>query len=336
MTERSDIMIDNVITAVLAQIDDMPVEALQRVQKAMVIVLSDYQINRKSTELVRYTGNPELLKLFLASKRVEGAKDRTIKSYREILSRYLARLQKDPLTTTTNDIRLYLAIREGEGLKKSTLATLLCTLKSFYQWLENEEYIVKSPARKIKSIKADKRTRKPIEADDLEKMRIACRTLRERAMFELFLSTGARLQEIVQLNRDDINWKNDCCYVFGKGSKERKVFLNAKARVHLQAYLDSTTDENSALFVASKGAHARLGRRSVEIDFHNIGARANVNLPVFPHRIRHTFATSTLKAGASLEEVQLMLGHENPATTTIYAQLASEDVQAAHRKCAAA
>jgi integrase/recombinase XerD len=327
-----EFMMEKIITKVLAQIDDLPAEMLQRIQMAMIIVLNDYEVIPKSTEIVPYTGNPQILKLFLASKKVDGAAKTTLLSYYQNLTKFMARLQKDPLTVTSIDIRMYLAIRESEGLNKNSLSSLLSILKSFYTWLENEEYIPKSPCKPIKSIKAEKHIRKPLSPEDLERLRIACETSREKALVELFYSTGCRLDEVQKLNRDDIDWKNDSCVVMGKGSKEREVYLNAKSRIFLQKYISERKDANPALFVCERLPHARLGRRSIEVTFSELGRRAGINRPVFPHLIRHTTATNALNAGASLTVVQKMLGHESPATTQIYAELDIDTVKAEHKK----
>jgi integrase/recombinase XerD len=325
-------MLEKIITKIIAQIDDMPAETLKRVQDAIMNELSQYELSPKSMDLVPYTGTPQILKLYLASKKVDGVAKSTLDNYYLILTKFLARLQKDPLTVTTVDIRMYLALRESEGLGKGTLSTLLSILKSFYTWLENEEYIGKSPCRKIKNIKFNKHVRKPLSPEELEKVRIACKTSREKALLEFFYSTGCRLDEVYKLNKDDIQWKEDSCMVLGKGSKEREVYLNAKARVYLQKYLAERKDNNPALFVSERNPYGRLGHRSIEVIFGKLGIRAGINRPVFPHLIRHTTATNSLNSGASLTVVQKMLGHENPGTMQIYAQLNTEEVKAEHRK----
>ena len=325
-------MIDKITIKILAQVDDLPAETLQRIQKAITMELGEYEITPKSTDLVPYTGSSQMLKLYLASKKVDGLSIKTLKNYYLVLNKFTARLQKDPLTATTTDIRMYLAIRESEGISRGTLSTLLSTLKSFYTWLENEEYILKSPCRKLKSIKVNKYIRKPLSPDELERLRIACKTSRDKALVEFFYSTGCRLDEVYRLNKIDIIWKEDSCLVMGKGSKEREVYLNAKARVHLQRYLAERKDENAALFVCGKKPHSRLSSRSIEDVFTGLGKKAGINRPVYPHLIRHTTATNALNSGASLTVIQKMLGHESPATTQIYAELNTSEVKSEHKK----
>lgn len=325
-------MIETIITKILAQVIDLPVEILQRLEKAILWELVQYDISPKSTDLVPYTGVPQLLKLYLASRKVDGLSQKTLKNYYLELTNFFARLQKDPVNITSTDIRMYLAGKENTGVKKSTMSTILSNIKAFYGWLENEEYIIKSPCRKLKAIKTPKHVRKPLNPAELEKIRIACETNRDSAMLEVFYSTGARLDEIYKLNREDISWRDGSCLVFGKGSKEREVYFNAKALVHLQNYLDERKDLNPALFVSERAPHGRLKPRSIEEVFKNLGIRAGINRPVFPHLIRHTTATNALKSGAPLGIIQKMLGHENPSTTQIYAELDTEDVRTEHRK----
>jgi integrase/recombinase XerD len=325
-------MLERIITKVLAQVGDLPAETIQKIRIAMTSELNDYDLVPKSKELVLYTGTPQQLKLFLASKKVDGAAQTTLKNYGLILTKFLARLQKDPVTVTTSDIRMYLAIRETEGLNKKSISTLLACLKSFYGWLENEEYIVKSPCRKIPSIKTPKHVRKALNAEELEKIRIACKTLRDKALVEFFYSTGCRLDEVYKLNREDINWKDDCCMVMGKGSKEREVYTNAKAHVYLQRYMESRKDNSPALFVGERAPHERLGRRMIEKVFSKLGKAAGLNKAVFPHLVRHTTATMALHSGAEITFVQKMLGHENADTTLIYAEVNTDQIWAAHKK----
>lgn len=326
-------MLEQIINKIISEVaDELPAESLQKVQTALYNELGQYDITPKSTDIVPYTGTPQLLKLYLASKKVDGISKATEKGYRLTLTNFLARLQKDPLQVTAVDIRMYLALRESEGLNKGSQSTLLSILKSFYGWLETEEYINKSPCRKIKNIKQTKHVRKPLNAEELEKVRMVCKTSREKALVEFFYSTGCRLDEVYKLNKQDIDWKNDSCMVMGKGSKEREVYLNAKAIVHLQKYLAERKDDNEALFVTERQPHARLGRRGIEKIFADLGVKAGLKRPVFPHLIRHTTATMALNSGASLTVVQKMLGHTNPGTTQIYAELNQEEVKSEHKK----
>jgi integrase/recombinase XerD len=230
------------------------------------------------------------------------------------------------------DIRVYLAAYTKTGVKNTTIATTISCLKSFFGWLETQDYINKSPMRKVKNIKIEKRLRKPLSQEELEMLRIACKTVREKAIVEFFYSTGCRLDEVYKLNKGDINWNTDSCMVIGKGNKERRVFLNAKARVHLWKYIASRKDNNEALFVTGRGKLNRLGPRSFEEIFGDLGRRAGLTKRVHPHLLRHTMATSMLNNGASLAAVQGLLGHEDPATTQIYAELNQEELHLTHKR----
>ncbi|MCX7773377.1 MAG: tyrosine-type recombinase/integrase [Clostridia bacterium] len=325
-------MLEQVITKVISLVDYLPAETLTQIRTAMLKELSQYELVPKSTDLVPYTGAPQILKLFLASKKVDGASAETLKNYRLVLTKFLSRMQKDPLTITTVEIRMYLALREQEGLSRKSVSTLLAILKSFFGWLENEDYISKSPCRKIPSIKTEKRCRKHLTGEELERLRMECKTARDKAIIEFFYSTGCRLDEVHKLNLSDINWKDDSCMVIGKGNKERKVYINDRARLYLQNYIKTRTDNNNALFVSERKPHNRLGKRMLEKIISRLGVAAGINRPIFPHLLRHTMATHAYYSGATLPQIQAMLGHESASTTQIYAATDQEEIRSAHRK----
>lgn len=205
-------------------------------------------------------------------------------------------------------------------------------LKSFFSWLTDQEYIQKNPMRNIKQTKVEKRVRKALSDEELERLRCVCETPREKAIVEFMYSTGCRVSEVESVNISDINWSKRSLMVIGKGNKEREVYLNARAILMLHNYLATRTDNNSALFVCSKGEHARMGVRSLQKTIKELGKRAEISKNVHPHILRHTLATNLLRSGVPLSVVQRILGHENCSTTEIYCQLAQEDVQIAHRK----
>jgi integrase/recombinase XerD len=234
----------------------------------------------------------------------------------------------------TNDIRMYLAAyQKHTDCKNTTLESEIAGLKSFFGWLEDEERINRSPMRKIKTPKTEKRMREALSPEELELLRDSCRTLRERALVEFFYSTGCRLDEVVKVNKSDIDWQDLSLHVIGKGDKERIVLISDKAKVHIRKYLLSRLDECESLFVTERHPIRRLGRRSMEREFEALGKAAGIAKPVFPHIIRHTTATDLLNHGATLYEVQEYLGHENPITTQIYASVSHESIRAAHKKC---
>jgi integrase/recombinase XerD len=230
------------------------------------------------------------------------------------------------------DIRVYLANRAKSGCKNSTLNTIISCFKSFFGWAEDQEYIVKSPLRKIKNIKVEKRVRKALTREELEMLRDACRTVREKAMVEFFYSTGCRLDEVQKLSLSKIDWADGSMWVVGKGNKEREVFLNDKAMFYLKKYINARTDQDDAVFVRDRRPRTRLCARMMEEIFSDLGKRAGIQKPVYPHLLRHTTATNMLNAGASLSEVQGLLGHEDPATTQIYAHLSRDAIKQSHKK----
>jgi integrase/recombinase XerD len=271
--------------------------------------------------------------IFLASKKIDGLSENTLKGYYERLNKFSYFIQKNIEDIDVMDIRMYLAAYSKTGVKNSTIAREIAILKSFFVWLENNCYILKSPMRNIKQIKVEKTLREALTAEELELVRDACETLRDRALIEFFYSTGCRLDEVVKLNKSDIDWQDLSLKVFGKGKKERIVFITPKAKIHLKKYLMSRLDDCEALFVTERKPTKRLGRRSYERAIDKLGKKAKLSKDLFPHLLRHTTATSMLRNGASLVEVQHYLGHEDPSTTQIYAHLSNDAVRAAHRKC---
>jgi len=295
--------------------------------------LYSYDIQPNSTAIVPHQGIPEKLMLFLIAKKLEGLAYHSLTTYSRHLTKFSQSVHKKIEDIDTMDIRMYLAQCSQRGLKNSSILTEMNILRSFFTWLENEDHISKSPMRKIKSIKKEQRVRKSLSQEELENLRVACKSPREKAMVEFFYSTGCRLDEVCKVNKSDIDWSQSKLQVIGKGDKERTVFLNAKAKVHLKKYLASRKDNNEALFVGERDPHDRLGRRAFQIDFNKLGKLAGIIKSVHPHLLRHTTATIAVNNGASLQSVQKMLGHSNPSTTLIYADLNIEEVQMSHKRC---
>jgi len=294
--------------------------------------LYKYDLQPATTELVPINSMPEKIMLFLASKKLDGRAVSTLETYKRYLIQFSQFIQKEPSDITTMDIRMYLATFTKNNVKNSTLATVIYVLKSFFGWLHAEEYITRNPMAKIQATKKERNLRKALTHEELEMLRMACKTDRERAMLEFLYSTGCRLDEVVKLNKDDISWNDDSIKVLGKGRKERIVYLNAKAKVHVWRYISSRKDENEALFVSSKQPYGRIGKRGIEKIISALGKRAGLKQDVFPHLIRHTTATHMLQSGASLAEVQEYLGHDSPVTTQIYAKLDRESIRISHKK----
>jgi integrase/recombinase XerD len=272
----------------------------------------------------------EKVKLFLSAKRLEGLSPLTLAGYEIELRTFGKHIQKPVAEIVTADIRTYLG--QFEHLKLSSISRKLSVLKSFFGWLTEEEMVPRDPVRKIKPPKKEKLLPKALSIEELEMMRETCQTSRERALVEVFYATGCRLSEVQQLNRNDINWTEKCVKVVGKGSKEREVYLSVKAKYHLKKYLNSRKDAHPALFVTIRNPIRRLSKRGIQREFKMMATRAGIKKNVHPHVLRHTMATLTLNNGADLVAVQELLGHANPGTTQIYAQLSNERKREQHRR----
>lgn len=305
---------------------------IQKLRTILEEELYNYNLQPVVKDLVPINNIREKMLLYLASKKLDGLSKNTLLNYKLQLNRFANFIQKDVESITSMDVRMYLAACSKIGLKNSSMASIISILKSFFNWLEDEEYISKNPMRKIKTIKTEKYIRKALTFEELEMLRDVCKNIRERALLELFYSTGCRLDEIQKLDKKDIDWNTGSTIVLGKGSKERKVYLNAKAKIYLWKYLNSRKDENEALFASERKPYTRLGRRSIEKIFNNLGMQAGITKKVYPHLLRHTTATHMLNNGSSLSIVQNYLGHTSPVTTQIYAQLNTEDIRQSHKK----
>lgn len=295
-------------------------------------VLYDYDFRPAERALVVRNNILDKVFLYIASKKIDGLSDLTLKGYALHLKDFSAKMNKNVEDITAMDIRMYLAAYAKTGVKETSISTKLSVLKSFFSWLETEEYIVKSPMRKIKNIKTPKKLRAALEVEELELLRDACKTYRQRAMLEFFYSTGCRLDEVVKLKKDDINWAKLTVKVVGKGNKERTVYISSKAKVHIQKYLMTRLDDCPALFVTERKPYRALGRRGFQREFNKLGKLAGLDKNVFPHLIRHTTATNLLSNGAKLENVQKILGHEDPSTTLIYTDVSDQNVEIEYRK----
>lgn len=295
-------------------------------------VLYDYDVQTTCQALVPVNDIPSRVMLFIASKKLDGLAQSTLNGYVLHLKRFARFMNKNLSDISTMDIRMYLAAYSKTGVKASTISTEISILKSFFTWLENEDYINKSPMRKIKQTKKEKRIVKALNIEELEQLREACVDIRERALLEVLYATGCRLSEVVGLNRSDIDWQNMSARVIGKGNKERIVYFSHKAFFHLRKYLMSRQDENEALFVTERRPHNRLGNRAIQRDIKEIAARTSITKNVHPHVLRHTFATLKLENGARLSDIQALLGHSDPSTTQTYAQTSEHSMHEAYLK----
>ena len=274
----------------------------------------------------------ELISSFISAKRVEGCSEKTLRYYSSTLKNVFSIVSVPVRQITTNDIRIYLAEYQGRGtVSKVTIDNIRRILSSFYSWLEDEDFILKSPIRRIKKVKVSKVVKEVYSDETLEIIRDSCENLRDLAMVDLLSSTGMRVGELVMLDRADIDFQNRECVVLGKGDKERLVYFDARTKVHLRNYIDSRTDDNPALFVTLNKPSNRLEISGVEKRLRELGRRLNID-KVHPHKFRRTLATKAIDKGMPIEQVQKLLGHQKIDTTLEYAMVSQNNVKISHRK----
>lgn len=276
--------------------------------------------------------NSILLMNFLASKHVEGCSERTIMYYHSTIDKMLNVVNKKIEFISTDDLRKYLAdYKDNNNASKTTIDNVRRVLSSFFSWLEDEDYILKNPVRRIRKIKTKKVVKEVISDENFEILRDSCSNVRDLAMIELLASTGIRVGELVNLNIDDVLFNERECVVLGKGDSERIVYFDAKTKIHLLKYLENRTDNNPALFVSFKKPYKRLGINGVERRIRELGNGANIK-KVHPHKFRRTMATNAIDKGMPIEQVQKLLGHVQIDTTMQYAMVNQSNVKISHRK----
>lgn len=278
------------------------------------------------------TDNFKLLNSFLSAKQVEGRSEKTIVYYKSTLEKMLAKVNKQVYNITTDDIRKYLFEHKQEkDSSKITIDNMRRIFSSFFSWLEDEDYILKNPVRRIHRVKTGRVVKEVLTDENLEVLRDNCEEIRDLAIVEILISTGIRVGELVKLNIEDINFYERECVVFGKGESERVVYFDARTKIHLLEYLESRTDENPALFVSLNKPHERLGINGVETRLRELGNKCNIP-KVHPHKFRRTLATNAIDKGMPIEQVQKLLGHVQIDTTMQYAMVNQSNVKIAHRK----
>lgn len=273
---------------------------------------------------------------FLAAKKIDGLSAKTLKNYKEILTAFAKQVDKHVAKITTDDIRGYIGyLSEDRGLKDSSIQTHINVLRSFFSWLDIEDVIKKNPMRKIKSLKLDqKKTRRPLTQEELEQLRDGCKTYKEKALVEFLVSTGCRLGEVVGIRLDQIDWQGRSVIVLGKGKKERTVYFSVRAKLMLQAYIDARKG-GTALFASHRTPYEPMKPRAIQKALQKIGEQANETRRVHPHLMRHTFASCAINGGMELAVIQHLLGHTDPKTTLIYAELSPRTVKYQYEKIVA-
>ena len=304
----------------------LSIAQMKKLQEVIVHTFSENEICRQNIS------NEEFLEMFLTAKKIEGCSERTIKYYRMTTNHLLGYLKEPIRKVTTETMRQYLVdYQKINNCGKTTVDNIRRNISSFFSWLEEEDYILKSPMRRIHKIKTKKTVKNIISDEEIERLRDSCDNIRDTAMVDLLYSTGIRVGELVRLNREDINFSERECVVFGKGDKERRVYFDAKAKIHLEEYLQSRTDTNPALFVTLDQPYDRLKISGVEIRLRQLGRKLKIE-KIHPHKFRRTMATRAIDKGMPIEQVQKILGHSQIDTTMRYAIVNQNNVKASHRK----
>lgn len=320
-------LINDIIQEMLPYLNNSQTEKLQSVLQH---VLFNYEVS----EVINKDDKAEqnYVKLFISAKKIEGCSEKSLKYYEATLNAMIRNINKKVRHIKTDDIRNYLTeYQTKKNSSRVTIDNIRRILSSFFTWLEDEDYILKSPVRRIHKIKTVSNIKETYSDEDLEKMRDNCIELRDLAIIDLLASTGMRIGEMVLLNRNDINFNERECIVFGKGDKERIVYFDARTKIHLQNYLDSRTDDNPALFVSLRSPFKRINIGGVEVRLRDYGKQLGIN-KVHPHKFRRTLATMAIDKGMPIEQLQQLLGHKRIDTTLQYAMVKQSNVKIAHRK----
>lgn len=303
--------------------------SIAQMKKLQEVIVKAFAENEAVKEKI---SNEEYLSMFLAAKQIEGCSARTIQYYKVTVEHMIRRIPIEIRKITTDDIREYLAeYQKMNSCGKVTVDNVRRNLSSFFSWLEEEDYILKSPMRRIHKIKTKQAVKEVITDEMIEQLRDHCKCKRDLAMIDLLYSTGIRVGELVGLNRTDINFGERECVVYGKGDKERRVYFDAKSKLHLQDYLKERVDDNPALFVTLDAPYERLKISGVEIRVRELGRKLNMD-KIHPHKFRRTMATRAIDKGMPIEQVQKILGHSQIDTTMQYAIVNQNNVKSAHRK----
>ena len=326
-------------------------EVIINITNDMAILLTEYQLeklketlqtNLEKIEMSVVTDEKEKLQIketnenyinsFISAKEVEGCSIRTIKYYREIIEKMILKLDKAIQEITTEEIRKYLSdYKDNNKCNSITIDNLRRVLSSFFAWLEDEDYIIKSPVRRIHKVKTPTVIKETLTDENLEKLRDSSTCIRDLVLIELLYSTGIRVGELVKLNINDINFEDRSCKVIGKGNKQREVYFDARTKLHLKQYINVRHDTNEALFVSKNKPYQRLSISGIELIVRKLGLETEIH-KVHPHKFRRTLATMAIDKGMPIEQVQKLLGHVKIETTMHYAMVNQNNVKISHRK----
>ena len=320
-------LINDIIQAMLPYLNNAQIEKLQTVIQHTFF---DYEV--LENEHKNKNSEQDFVELFLSAKRIEGCSEKSLKYYKSTINVMIDSIGKGIKHIQTDDIRSYLTeYQTKKKLSRITIDNIRRILSSFFSWLEDEDYILKSPVRRIHKVKTISNIKETYSDESLELMRDNCTETRDLAMIDMLASTGMRVGEMVLLNRTDINFNERECIVFGKGDKERIVYFDARTKIHLQNYIENRTDNNPALFVSLKAPYNRLKISGIEVRLRNFGKQLGLH-KVHPHKFRRTLATMAIDKGMPIEQLQQLLGHKRIDTTLQYAMVKQSNVKIAHRK----
>ncbi len=305
-------------------------EQKEKLKEVLLYTFFNIEVTNVKDELIEDT--TDYAKLFISAKRIEGCSERTLNYYETTINNMLDKISKKVNCIETEDLRHYLSEYQAKNnCSKVTIDNVRRILSSFFAWLEDEDYIVKSPVRRIHKVKATQTVKETYTDEELEEMRDACTEIRDLAMIDFLSSTGVRVGELVKIDRVDVNMQERSCVVLGKGGKEREVYFDARTKIHLQNYLNTRTDNNSALFVSLLKPYDRLKISGVEIRLRELGRKTNIK-KVHPHKFRRTMATKAIDKGMPIEQVQVLLGHRKIDTTLQYAMVNQNNVRNSHKR----
>lgn len=320
-------IMEEIVQQMLPHLDNAQ---LQKLQEVLENSLYNCEISGKLTEAE--DDSQKLIDSFVYAKRIEGCSEKTLKYYRTTIEAMTEAINKGVRHMQTDDLRAYLTeYQEKHGSSRVTIDNIRRILSSFFSWLEDEDHILKSPVRRIHKVKTASNIKETYTDEELEKMRDNCEELRDLAIVDMLASTGMRIGEMVLLNKADINFNERECVVFGKGDKERVVYFDARTKIHLQNYIDSRTDENTALFVTLRAPYTRITIGGIESRLRKMGENLEIE-KVHPHKFRRTLATLAIDKGMPIEQLQQLLGHKRIDTTLQYAMVKQSNVKLAHRK----
>lgn len=321
--------VTEVIVRMLPFLDNHQSKHLESVLNEM---LESYSVVADESTRQKEKSDEELLNDFISAKRIEGCSEKSLSYYQKTISATINTINKPIMHINTDDLRNYLTnYQQQRNSSKVTIDNIRRILSSFFSWLEDENLIIKSPVRRIHKVKSAFVIKETYSDESLEKMRDNCGCIRDLALIDILASTGMRVGELVLLNKTDIDFDERECVVFGKGSKERIVYFDARTKLHLQQYLNSRNDDNEALFVSLKAPYNRLGAGGIEVRLRQLGIRLDINR-VHPHKFRRTLATMAIDKGMPVEQLQKLLGHKRIDTTLQYAMVKQNNVKLAHRK----